>query len=127
MCDAEAIVKRSALYFSIVAIALFQSGLSKADEVFLSQANIGGVTTLLAHMSSLSTSSGTMIAAPVTVADLPSSASMTSAPKQNVSQLSQVGMNNNALISQVGTGNMALVSQEGRGNVAVVTQSSHSH
>ncbi len=120
-------MKRSAVYFSAAMIGLFNPGLSKADEAFLPQANIGRVTTLLSQVSSGALSAARTVAVPVTAVAAESSASATSEPKQNVSQLSQVGTNNTALINQVGSRNTSLVSQQGRGNVAVVNQTSRSH
>ncbi len=120
-------MKRSTFCLSVAMIGLFDAGLAKADEVFLSQANAGRITTLLGHMSSVEASAATTVATPVTALTALSSASTTSGLKQNVSQLSQVGTNNNALINQVGTGNISLASQQGRGNVAIVNQTSRSH
>jgi Curlin associated repeat len=120
-------VKQSALYVSIATIVLLQTGASKGDEVFLPQANIGRVTALLGHVAPASMSAATMVAAPVNAAAVQPSVNATSAPKQNISQLSQVGTNNNALITQAGNANLSTMSQQGRGNVAVVSQSNRSH
>ena len=106
----------------IGSLMLTQVDPSRADEVFLAQAN-------LVHAAALSrslvnqTTPAPSVAVPVNNAAVAAPVATSPLATSNVAQLSQVGVNNSAAIIQSGVGNLALVSQQGRGNVAMVMQS----